>query len=486
MKIRSFIIFMLISFCFSFSLYAKVNEKILIQLEVTDQEYKDLCAAKIKFAIRPEDGKAFAVVTKPEYELLLERKYKITKIKKSKKELDLYKFAIYGESMKLDEAYYTYDEILTELDQLIEQYPELILKKKIGKTSQGKKDIWAVKISKNVKQELDKPSILFSGAIHSDELVGVQICMKLINQLLSKYLSDKNIKEWVEQYNIWFVPVINVDGHFVVTNNIDPRWRTNTRDVNNNGILYEEADGIDLNRNFSYNWAFGGSGQPGNSRYRGEYPFSESECVAIRDLALQEKFLLSITYHSAGEVIFYPWDWKGHKAPDDKLLTIMANELASNIKTIKEDTTYIPYYGAGTVGQTYPWLYGEVGTFDFIIELGLSRHIFPVKILNNIVENNLPAAYYILDKMKGPGLTGHVVDSQTKQPLEADILFPDIDNKSIKIRKSNKSFGRFYRLLLPGQYRVIISKSGYKTKLFKNIEILTKGWKSLEVELESE
>ena len=58
-------------------------------------------------------------------------------------------------------------------------------------------------------------------------------------------------------------------------------------------LIGNDIDGVDLNRNFSFNWAFGDTFlEPDNSDYashydyyKGEEPFSESEAVAIRDLA---------------------------------------------------------------------------------------------------------------------------------------------------------------------------------------------------------
>ena len=100
----------------------------------------------------------------------------------------------------------------------------------------------------------------------------------------------------------------------------------------------------------------------------------------MRSLADAEKFLLSISYHSEGEVIYFPWDWRGRKAPDDKLLTEIANGLASSIKTMKGDTCYKAEYGAGTVGQSYPWLYGRYGTFDFIVGREMAPPSSPIVI----------------------------------------------------------------------------------------------------------
>lgn len=480
---RSLFFLLVMLFLLSQSLPAQESVRFsLIELKLTEAQFKTLEKLELKFATDFFGGSAQAVVTPAELELLQERGFTFTPLMQSYAELELHKRALYGESMALDPVYHTYPEILTEIRQLVDKFPDLIQLHKIGITSQEKRDIWAVKISDNVRQEEDEPAILFSGAIHSDELAGVEICMTLISHLLENYARDATARRWVDRNEIWLIPVINVDGHFVVTN-LDPRWRKNTRDNNQNGILFEFGDGIDLNRNFDFNWAHGGASDSLSDRYRGEFPFSESECVAVRDLALAQKFMLAVTYHSAGEVIFYPWDWRGRKAPDDKLLTKIAHGLAGSIQSLKGDTTYAAAYGAGTVGQTYPWLYGMVGTFDFVVETGIDRHIFPPDMLENVVQSNLQGAFFMLNQMEAPGITGHVNDAKSGQPLAAEIWLPDIDTQEIQIRTSDATFGRFFRRLEPGKYRIIVRKPGYQPVILKNIAVGENGWTELKISL---
>jgi len=482
LTINAILVFFIVLIIFNYSsVKAEPKRTDLIQLKLNEKQFHDLRAMKIEFATGLLDSIALAVVSPAELALLKERDYHFKIIMHSEEEVELFKRALYGESMILNPIYHTYDEVLSELKQLVKQYPQLILTKKMGQTTQEKRDIWAVKISDNVTQEEDEPAILFSGAIHADELAGVEICMTLIQHLLQNYQRDQKVTSWINQNEIWFIPMINVDGHYVVTHNIDPRWRKNTRDTNGNGVLYEKDEGIDLNRNFDFNWAHGGSPDSSNTRYRGELPFSESECVAVRELALAQKFLIAVTYHSQGEVVFYPWIWRGRPAPDDKLLTAMANGLASTIHTLKGDTCYAAHYGAGTVGQTYPWLYGHVGTFDFLVETGKGRHIFPEKELKQIIGSNLPGAFYMLDQMNGPGLTGHVYAAETSEPLRAVVWFPEIDTEDIARRTTDSKYGRYFRILAPGQYRVIFMKEGYQPQLFKHVEVGSDGWTKLDV-----
>lgn len=444
-----------------------------------DSYRKDIVISNIR-------NNVLMLATHAEAAVLKERGYDFTIVMEDTVQLNLYKRAIYGATMTISSDYHTYEQIMQKVDALVRQHPKVIKKIAIGQTTQEKRTIFAVKISSDVGKIQDKPGILFNGCHHSDELIGAEIATALMQELVAQYNKDSTITDWVNGYEIYIVPVVNVDGHYVVTHNIDPRWRKNARDLNNNSILYEYPEGVDLNRNYDFNWAKGGSNDSLNLRYRGQYPFSESENRAMRNLLQKKKFLLSITYHSQGEVIYYPWVWGDRKAPDDKLLTEIANGLAGSIVTMDGDTTYKAEYGAGMVGQSYPWFYGRHGTFDFVVETGKGAHIFPPEEVEGIVKSNLNGAHYLLDCGKGPGLTGHVTDARTGKPLEAIVWLPSIETEDIDRRTTDHRFGRYWRLLLPGSYDLVVMKEGYQIAIFKDVKVAEEGWTILDVELEPE
>jgi hypothetical protein len=426
---------------------------------------------------------ALIVATEAETRVLSERGNEFNVILEDTSRRRLFKRALYGSTMRLSSFYHTYEEILTEADALSEEFPDLITKFPIGETTQENRTIFAIRITNDVTERQDKPALLFNGCHHADEIMGAEICTALMIELVYKYGSDPRVTTWVDRYDIIIVPVVNVDGHHVVTSGIDPRWRKNTHDTNENGILYEYPEGVDLNRNYDFNWAHGGSGDPMSVRYRGLHPFSEAENRAMRALASEYRFVLSLTYHSQGEVIYYPWIWRGRKAPEDNLLTELANGLGASIKTMAGDTCYKAEYGAGTVGQSYPWLYGKYGTFDFVVETGKGAHIFPDSDAAGIIKGNLEGIRYILDRANGPGLTGHVTDKRTGEPLEAQIWLPDIDMEDIQRRTSKGSTGRFWRLLPPGKHRLIVLKDGYEPEIIPEAEVVAEGWSSLDIGL---
>ncbi len=372
------------------------------------------------------------------------------------------------------------NQVIAKLNAFHTDRPDLATVIDVGTSLQGR-HIYGVRIT---GPGSNKPAVQFNGCHHAREWISVMVPMWIADKFVYTYDSDPNIHSLVNAVEFFIIPVVNVDGYVVVTEGRDPRWRKNTHGANRNGARDAYPEGVNLNRQYDFNWAFGGSPDSLSQQYRGPYPFSESEARAMRDLALRERFLLSISYHSMGEVVYYPWTWGGRKAPEDRLLTTIARELGGAIRTMKGDSTYKVEYGAGTVGQTYPWLYGRLGTFDFIVETGFGAHIFPPHEVDGIVENNVKGAWTIMRRASGPGLTGRVTDSGSGASLEATVWFPGIDTEDVTRRTSDSRFGRYRRLLEPGRYTLIVSRPGYAPALLRNVEVGASGWTTLNVPLD--
>ncbi|MBL4574972.1 MAG: hypothetical protein JKY51_02595, partial [Opitutaceae bacterium] len=395
-------------------------------------------------------------------------------------ELMLYRRAALGASLKLDPVYHSYDEIVQRAEELMKQYPGLMSRIEIGRTTHFSRPIYAYRLSNNASEQLDRPGILFDGSHHSSELMGAEIVTALMERFVGSYGIDSDVTKWMDTLEIYLVPVVNVDGHDMVTSGRDPRWRKNLRDVNGDGVVGVYPEGVDVNRNYDFNWAKGGSSEPDFYSYRGAHPFSEAENRAMRHLVEMKNFVLSISYHSQGEVIYYPWTWGGRAAPDDALIKQIASDIAGSIQTMSGDGTY-GYSPGGAASQSFPWFYGRYGTFDFIVETGKGAHIFPPEEVPGIIAVNLPGAYALLNHAAGPGLSIQVSDAKTGKPLKAEVWFPRIENEMIGRRRSDSGFGRSWRLLNPGTYKIIVSQEGYKTVVLPKIDVMKEGWTPLNV-----
>jgi Zinc carboxypeptidase/N-acetylmuramoyl-L-alanine amidase len=116
---------------------------------------------------------------------------------------------------------------------------------------------------------------LVVGSIHGNEPEGQEI----VHVLKHRYRHLRGVELWV-------VESVNPDG-------VQAGTRQNAR-------------GVDLNRNFSYNWRGGASRSSGE--YPGPHPFSEPESRAVRRLAKRVRPRVTIWYHQPWDQVLLPCD----------------------------------------------------------------------------------------------------------------------------------------------------------------------------------
>ncbi len=357
------------------------------------------------------------------------------------------------------------------MDSLAAVHPDLVRLEQIGVGSRLGLPIWAVKVSDNVSVDEDEPTVLFTGVHHAREPLGAKITLALMKYLVSRYGRDPRVTNWVDNTSVWFVPVVNPEGYkYVMDNRLPfPWWRKNLRDNDGDGKFDPLIDGVDLNRNYDYNWDQGGDGYPGSWFYRGRRPFSEPEVRALRDLALRENFVFGIGYHSYGESILFPWG-NFDRPPDEDVILDIASHMASRIRRVDGKGHYALLPLNGRVGQSSIWMYGALRTIDFIVEVGTDY--FPDnQDVSRIVAQNVKGAVYLLERLHGPGITGHVFDAETGAPLNAEIAVVENSAPYVRPRHTDPRSGRYDRILLPGVYTVEFRSEGYLPQVFSNLRV---------------
>ena len=383
----------------------------------------------------------------------------------------------------VDAFYPTYDNILKQLQELASIHPEIMTIEKIGYSQFNHKPIKAVKISGNVKIDEDEPSVLFMGGHHAREPMGTQVCLAMIRHLVNNKNKD-HVKHWLNHLSIWIVPCVNPDGYdYVLTqNNKFPWWRKNLRDNNNNGVFEPEIDGVDLNRNYDFNWANGGRKENKSWYFRGKTPSSESEIKAIMNLAERERFVLAIDYHSFGEVVMFPWALE-MKPPDEVFIRDLASGLSQNLSKFKLKKKYDIVYLNGQSGQSANWLYANWRTFALIVEIG--KEFFPSKEAHHeLITAQLKGMDYLLDRVLSSSLVGHVYDIENRKPLPAMIQLEQDFSPAVEPTRCDEKYGRFHRLVLPGKYSVLAMLDGYKSTKIEHLMINKGQYLSIEIPME--
>ena len=273
-------------------------------------------------------------------------------------------------SYKLEDGYHTYDSMVTELNNLEVAYPLIAKVYDLGDSVQGR-DILAMKISDNVEQnESGETEIMIAGNHHAREIMTVEVPISMIKFLLDMYGKDASVKAVIDSHELWFVPMVNPDGHVIVENG-DMWWRKNARDNNDDGIINSD-DGVDLNRNYGYTWGYddsGSSSDPYSSKYRGTSEFSEPETQAIRDLVLDKDFDYILDYHSSGGYILYPWGHIRDLTPDNEEFSNLADRFNDFLDYDPNKIGRIADVIYPSNGDSIDWYYGNKSIMGFGFEL---------------------------------------------------------------------------------------------------------------------
>jgi len=199
----------------------------------------------------------------------------------------------------VDSLYYTYDEMVEKLGNIWLSNQDITQLYYFSPPTYDGRRIWALKISDNPKEnEEDEIEVLYIGNHHARELISVEAAMKWIEVLLNGYReSDPQSVFIVNEREIWVIPMLNPDGHFMCERNYN--WRKNTHWYPDYGQTFENR-GVDLNRNYPYNWQY--VPDPNSRYWSGPWALSEREDSAVVLLSemseLVNGFSYSVSWHS--------------------------------------------------------------------------------------------------------------------------------------------------------------------------------------------
>ena len=399
-------------------------------------------------------------------------------------------------SVKSIQGYHTYSEIVSILHNYAELYPEICQVIELG-PSQGKiyydngnqnyenynHTIYALKLSDNVTEYEDQPNYYFMGTLHAREPLSAEVCMTILEDLINSYNANDS-EHPVNQSQIWFIPVVNPDGHEVVLSLLDIWHRKTIFDNNNNGqfdfqngTYGNNVDGIDGNRDFSYKWGTTGISWSFNSAtYPGTEPFSAVETSYIRDLAQEIPFVAGISYHTYGNLVLYPLGYAyGKDSHNIETISSLAIELANLTPQFYNPSQgYTPMpawelYPASGSSEDYMYYQHNILAFTFELANVFIPNANEVQV---ICQNNIPAAYHLLSRHKNKFLTGTVTNQLTGEPVKAEILVYPIDAFQPERASifSDLYYGRYHYALMPGSYQLIVKAEGY-SPFYSNFQI---------------
>lgn len=368
-------------------------------------------------------------------------------------------------SDKVDTRYLNPQKVEEKLKKLNAQFPNDTRLEQIGTSNQGR-PIWALLISKGAKRNdpayYNKPTLIFDGMHHAREVMTSEVVMDVADVLLTLKRSNSPWNQLIESWNIWIVPMLNVDGNNIVQTS-DNWWRKNARA---NGT---KIQGVDLNRNYTFGWnsCNGSSGSPSSETYRGASAGSEPETQAIMKLGFATYPTAYLSYHSYSELVLYPFGCQGSLTGEGQLHQKVGLELAKMLPTDNNKGFYTPgtpwQILYSTDGDSMGFMNAEFGALAFTFEVNQAFQP-PYELKEPTLVKHRKAWSYFIQRMSQNMFSLKVVSGARFQPLEASISISGIiKNKGEKPMKTN-SAGNFFKVLDPGMYTVTVQLADGRSK----------------------
>ena len=367
--------------------------------------------------------------------------------KKSFKEL----IDIYLGKLDINNAYLSYSQYISLLNNLQKDYPNYFELSSIGKTYEGNEMpliIMKSPFTQNGDKNKTKPNndmnfgtnntntngnqthiidnslynksgILFTGMHHGREPVSMMMNIYLILHLLS--LPRTYLHLFLSSTNIYFIPIINIDTYKYNSKKYlkgtpirNVMSRKNRRPHSSNNCNIDDI-GVDLNRNYDYFFAkdnIGSSGKPCQEDYRGEAPFSEPETINIKNFVESHPNIrIAYNYHSWGNLYITPFNYIKEKESEEiikkdfpvhyKMYEDFKNEgnFPKNFLFGNADKT-IQYL---TNGDATDWFLGKRKILSFSPELGNGNKnsdvFYPDKTITfDVLDKNLYGGLYAIQK----------------------------------------------------------------------------------------
>ncbi len=359
---------------------------------------------------------------------------------------------------KMDERYLNPAKVEQKLKALNAQFPQWTRLEQIGTSLQGRA-IWALLLSTTPNardaRNLEKPSLIFDGMHHARELMTSEIVMDVAESVLGTLArKDRQWSPVLERWNIWVVPMLNVDGNNIVWTQ-NSMWRKNARGDGKNTF------GVDINRNYSFNWnkCNGSSGSQGGQDYRGPSGGSEPETQALMKLGQLVQPTASLSYHSYSELVLYPYGCRGVVTGENALISKVATEVAKILPSDDGRGTYTPgtpwqlLYSVD--GDSMSYMFGEFGALALTFEVNQEfQPSYDIKAAT--VAKHRKAWAYFLNRIDQNLLSLKVVDGRTNQPAMAQIGVLNIQQTQGEKPFRTNAAGSYFKVLDPGAYTILV------------------------------
>ncbi|XP_050682843.1 carboxypeptidase B-like [Leptidea sinapis] len=233
---------------------------------------------------------------------------------------------------------HSYEEVDLFLEILARLYPNLVTVVNAGRSFQ-RRNIKYIKISTTDFKDHRKPVIFVQSLLHARDWVTLPASLYTIHKLII----DITERDLVEKIDWIILPIANPDG-YVASRRNERFWHKNRA---TSYSFLTICRGVDLNRNFGFDWGNTSSNFACSEVFHGRRAFSEPETRIIKTILDQyvRRMEMFIDIHSFGSMILYGYG-TGELPANALTLQVAGVNMAQAIDSVKR-----PYNKDYTVGN---------------------------------------------------------------------------------------------------------------------------------------
>jgi PKD repeat protein len=287
-----------------------------------------------------------------------------------------------------------------------------------------------------------KPKFLYTSTMHGDEITGMILMLRLINELCTS--TDSQIVNLVNNLDIYIMPLTNPDGTYKGGNStVNSAQRYN-------------GNNIDLNRNYK-------------DYYQGAHPDGngyEDETIWTMAMGDENLFTMSANYHGGAEVMNYPWDATYDDHVDKAWYEYVCTEYVQIARQTYSSYMSDTYSDGVTSGAAWYVITGS--RQDYMNAYAQCREVtVECSSTKTPSASSLPSYWnYNRNSMLAfmeqalKGVHGFVYDAVTGASLEGVTVTVENHDSETSFVTSH-SIGDFHRPIKGGTYTFTFTKQGY-------------------------
>lgn len=318
-------------------------------------------------------------------------------------------------------CYRTVEETFASIDAMVTAHPALASRIDIGdswRRVQNPANGYPLRVLRltNSATRGNKPILFAMSAVHAREYTPAELMTRFAEQLLEAYGTDADATWLLDHHEFHLLLHANPDGRKRAEQQVLWRKNENTSHCpqSNGNPSSGSHPGVDLNRNFPYNWAGASASAQCMQTYPGLSAASEPETQAIRDYvraifpdtrpgtgptdpADPDSRGLFLDMHSYTGLVLWPWGVSGASG-NDLAFRHLGRRLAwfNNYAPQQSVALY------ATFGTTVDFAYGELGLPALTFELGTAFFESCATFQSTVLPDNLASLHYAARSLHAP------------------------------------------------------------------------------------